>query len=525
MPKHVKRGDVDWDGTKPELLPVTAIPEITDLDYDNDGNYMPAYNEEGRYIHYNLGDPRYLGCEHPDEGDLFSWPDGIFEIGQRPVLSLSSRPKPARLTDAEEEQFWNARKKLRLIREWARARSTGPWAVLGEVLCGVVCRTPPTLVLPPIVGGDGTLNMLLAVTGRSGLGKGSAASAARAAMDFTETPELRPGREPLGSGEGLARTFGYTHKNPDGSGGIELVRTAYTAIVAITEIDNYAALSNRNGSTLSPQLRQLYSGEELGFGYAGADKRVIIPAGTYRACVIAGVQPGRGAVILEDADSGFAQRWLWLPAGDPHAPDTAPAPPARIAWSLPESIRGLDLEGGETAEISVCGAAWDEIRAARLRMLREEAGGDDLRSHWHYTRLKVAAALALLDGRLSVTDSDWELSSYVMKRSDATRDATQRTLRERGVEANRALGRAEGIRAVAAAATVRTYDMKRIGRNVLSKIGREWISQSDLSSKGVASRDRAALPEVLDQLVAAGKIERGETTYHGQSGFRYRRVR
>src|SRR5258707_333753 len=86
----------------------------------------------------------------------------------------------------------------------------------------------------------------------------------------------------------------------------------YSALLQIREIDTWAALKDRTGSTLIPELRKLYSGEELGFGYADPDKRVLIPDHSYRACIIAGVQPGRGQALLADADGGTPQRFCWL---------------------------------------------------------------------------------------------------------------------------------------------------------------------------------------------------------------------
>ena len=392
--------------------------------------------------------------------------------------------------------------------------------MLGEVLAAVVCRTPPTLVLPAITGGHGTLNMLIAVTGRSGAGKGSAAAVARDALDFEETLLLRPDRVPLGSGEGLAKNFGSTRK--DEAGGVELIRTAYTSIVTITEIDSFQALASRNAATLSPQLRQLYSGEPLGFGYTDLSKRVIIPAHSYRACVIAGVQPGRGEVILADTEGGFAQRWLWLPATDPHAPDDRPADPAPLPWRAPDKVADLSEEGAPAA-MGVCEAAVREIDAARLETLRDS--GEDIESHSLYTRLKVAAGLALLAGRADVSEADWELSGFLMRVSDATRDGVLELLKEKAADENRQRGRAEGIRADVAAEIAASQRAGRISRNVLRHVPRDsWVSENKLSHK-ISAADRSDVPDVLSGLLDKGLIESMETTYQGQAGTSYRSVR
>ena len=462
------------------------------------------------------------------EGDIRGL---LHRPGRRPIADANAeeaedlkgiQPEYAvRPADEDEERFWESRKELRLIREWARARRAGPWAVLGEVLAAVVCRTPPNVVLPPLTGGYGTLNMLIALTGKSGAGKGTSGSVARDAVAYSgDSIMASPARVPLGSGEGLAKTFGYSHKGE--SGGIELVRTAYTAIVTVTEIDNFAALGARNASTLSPQLRQLYSGEEIGFGYSGADKRVIIPAHSYRACVVAGVQPGRGEVILGDTDSGFAQRWLWFRLGDPQAPDSPPTEPDQIGWALPASMAEMD-EDSKQLVMPVAQVAVDEIDAARLARLRGH-GEDEIAAHSHYTRLKVAAALGLLAGRDRVTAEDWELSAVLMRVSDATRDATAALLREKAAEANRERGRAEGIRSVVAAETSSKLALERVGQNVLKKTRREWTSASDIRRQ-MPQRDREMLDDVLAYLVDNGKLEhQAIKNRNGQIGNQYRKA-
>jgi len=145
-----------------------------------------------------------------------------------------------------------------------------------------------------------------------------------------------------------------------------------------------------------------------------------------------------------------------------------------------------------------------------------------------YTRLKVAAALALLDDRGSVSSGDWELSLVVMKKSDGVRAGVEARLRQRAREENVARGRSEGVRALASASTVMSGDKKRIARNVLSKVGvgdgSPWLGANALK-KAIANRDHDLLVEVLDDLVSEGLLERREmTSRSGVSGIQYRRL-
>src|SRR4051812_24590122 len=102
---------------------------------------------------------------------------------------------------------------------------------------------------------------------------------------------------------------------------------------------------------------------------------------------------------------------------------TAEARPDRWTVALPAR-----LLGGQT-KVMVCAEANEEITDAHWRRSRGE--GDALDGHALYTRLKVAAALAVLDGHLGakgVTAEDWRLAGVLMAVSDATRADVQADL-------------------------------------------------------------------------------------------------
>jgi hypothetical protein len=192
--------------------------------------------------------------------------------------------------------------------------------MLGCVLARVVAGIPPTVVLPPLVGSHASLNLFVALVGASGAGKGGAGGAA-ADWLTTDPPTFTA---TLGSGEGLAKMFAYKHRAKGTTG--PWIQTGLRASVVFDapEVDNLTALTTRNSSTLLPQLRSAYSGEELGFSYADPVKAVRLRAHRYRLCLTLGVQPGRGKALLDDTDGGTPQRFIWLPTGDMHAPDELP---------------------------------------------------------------------------------------------------------------------------------------------------------------------------------------------------------
>jgi hypothetical protein len=194
------------------------------------------------------------------------------------------------------DSFWSARPVLDHILRLARARRVGPWAVLGTALARAVATIPPHVALPGTVGGRMSLNLFVALVGSSGAGKGGADAAGAACIKF-HGPQVN--HVPLGSGEGASRTF-----RPWGTPA-ELPNPITSVIFTVPEIDTLTALTSRQGSTLSAELRKLYSGEALGFANARRDTRNLVAAHSYRACAVVGVQPLRSHALLAGADGGL----------------------------------------------------------------------------------------------------------------------------------------------------------------------------------------------------------------------------
>jgi hypothetical protein len=333
----------------------------------------------------------------------------------------SPPPGPA---PAPEMDFWSSRPALHHALALARARGVGPWAVLGVAMARAITTIPPDITLPGTVGGRMSLNLFVALVGPSGGGKGAAEAAAFDGFRFGG-PILTV---PVGSGEGIGRTFRPVGTEPDAPNPI------IAAIFTAAEIDTAAALFARSGSTLSAELRKMFCGEQLGFGNAGKDARNIIEAHTYRACTIFGVQPGRSAPLLNASDGGLPQRFTWLPTSDPDVPDDPPPDPGVWKVSRPSWLRAI----GSAVDLCIPEAAVAAIRKHRLAVLREDPTVNALDGHCLLTRLKIAAAMMALDGRTIVSESDWALAGYVMDVSNYTRERCQRALAEQSRSANTA---------------------------------------------------------------------------------------
>lgn len=393
-----------------------------------------------------------------------------------------------------DTEFWAAREELCHIHTCALARRVSPWATLGVVLCRVIAAVPPRVVLPPIVAGRGSLNLFVGLVGAPGSTKGGSTLVAGEAVRLGNGSHAFD-RHTLGTGQAIAHAYGRRVKD-------EIERHSESALFTIEEIDALSSTNRQIGSTLFSELRKLYMGEPLGAMYVDLQKRVEIAAHSYRAGLIAHIQPQRAGPLLDDADGGLPQRFVWLPTPYPH-PDVPPAmPELPWTWNAPRDLRGI---GAAWAELKVCAIAEREIDAAALARARGE--GDPLDGHRLFAQEKIAAALGILAGRVEISDEDWQLSAEIMAVSDFTRANVQRVLAERKRSANHDRAEGEAARAVVVEDALDAHAVERVSKGLLAKIPRapEWISYSRLRRQ-VHHRSRDYFDEAIDALSKARKV-------------------
>jgi hypothetical protein len=251
-----------------------------------------------------------------------------------------------------------------------------------------------------------------------------------------------------------------------------------------------------------PILRSAWSGELLGFQNADVSRRVFVPAHTYRATLIAGIQPARADALLGDSDGGTPQRFVWLPVADPDAPEVKPAEPAPIAWSMPRF--SADPFGLSPLTLTPTIAA--VVDAERLAALRGSGGG--ISGHDTLARVKLAAALALLDGRLAVTDDDWHLAGVVHAVNLHTREGVAAVLRNARSERTRAQGAAEAERAVVVADRLEEAALRRVSGRLLRRLEGMGPATAGALRKASTSADRQHVEAALDRLILAGQVRR-----------------
>ncbi|MGR6582337.1 hypothetical protein ACT89R_17270 [Rhodococcus qingshengii] len=414
---------------------------------------------------------------------------------------------PANVGSSEDPdtEFWNQRPALAHVRDFARARRAGPWATLGVVLARAVAAIEPNVMLPPTVGGAVSVNFFLAAVGISGGGKGAADGAGFAAVEFVDfggNATIEIDQPNIGSGEGLARAFRATEPLD----GESSRRTR--ALIAVSEIDTLAALAGRKGATLMPELRKAYMGESIGFNNASKVTTSAVEAHSYRLCLTVGVQPENAAPLIDDAGGGTPQRFVWLPVNDPYAPDVRPDEPQPLKIKVARW-------GPSPALIVIPDVARNEIDAHRLKVLRGNAA-DPLDGHVMLCRLKVAAALMFLEGRVIVSDDDWMLAGEIMAVSRRTRAEIAHVLSDR----NR---RSRTARAVARGEDEDTVEITRVQKRInriAERITRE-LRKGELSRgplrRCLNSADRPdfnpAITQLVDDNVVSLRIEGNEEWY------------
>jgi len=234
-------------------------------------------------------------------------------------------------------------------------------------------------------------------------------------------------------------------------------------------------------------------------------------------------------VLLDDAAAGTPQRFIWLPAADPEAPTDAPGEPIQPQWKLPQwppaDYRGL-VTMKVPAEIA------SEIEAVRLCRLRDNGSAEALAGHGMACREKVAAILAVLDGRAALNVEDWSLAGIIGGVSDGTRAGAQAAIETDRARTNVGRGKAQGEREATAEETRFEHTMERVCRAVENYLivqarlpsAPEWFPASELRNKGLANRDRKHFEDALDRLKAAGQIEISEGEHQGRPSRKVRTV-
>lgn len=235
-----------------------------------------------------------------------------------------------------EREFWDSSRMLKSLYKYAQACSASPHAVLVCSLARACALIPPTIVIPPFVGGSpATLNFAAIVIGKSGSGKGLAMSVAKTLIQFPDT--VWTGQP--ASGEAISSAYVRYEVEDDTSKAnnsegkkrernkMRLKYSKASAFFDIPEVREFAGNSNRVGSTLVPAFVKLIDGTtKLGCTTKYESNTLQVPEYGYRAAIVIDVQPANIRDITNHDGTGLPQRFLWTDAHDLNAPEVADLP-------------------------------------------------------------------------------------------------------------------------------------------------------------------------------------------------------
>jgi hypothetical protein len=396
-------------------------------------------------------------------------------------------PRLPRLPDA----FWTERPVLGLVRQAAHARNRSADAVFFAVLARIAAFRPPRMVVDTGIASPASLNLLVAFVDPSGGGKSSPEKIARRLVPAPYDMEDADGL-PLGSGEGLAEAYMgmTTQPREDDPTKTEKVRAQvrWNALFYADEGQVLSRLSERKGATLGESLRRAFNGETLGQTNASNDRSRRVR--DYSLGLIAGLQPAAALALLEEADYGTPQRFLWSSVIDPSIPDDPPE------W--PEEL-GLRLLEASFKPFTIDPAICDGLRREDTARQRGELQRDPLDAHEPLCKVKVAGALAVLADRHHITPDDWRLAGTIWETSCAVRNTIADYGRALAKARVRAETRQHAHRTVAADRAIQREQaaVERVARTIARKIMRiQRGTRRDLS-QAVAGKDRRHLDPAI----------------------------
>ncbi|WP_084866035.1 bifunctional DNA primase/polymerase [Prescottella equi] len=419
-----------------------------------------------------------------------------------------------------EAAFWAARPELSTVRLFAQARMVAPWALFGSVLARALMIVPPRVVLPALVGSHGSVNSFVALVGPSGAGKSVTRGAARDVLTLKFDGDTQLHVRNVGSGEGLVDQFATYDAKAKAYVGLR-TRVMFT----VDEVETLTAQGSRSGSTLMPTLRTAWTGDSLGFANRDKTKAIPVEAHRYRLTMVVGVQPTKAQPLLDDADGGTPQRFLWMPTADPDAPEVEPAEPDPITvgpWPQPQPQNGFKVNRPDTSEVALVTVPATgrefielaipdyvraEVRSQRRRVLRGDADVNPLDGHALMARLKVAVALMVLNGRYdTVIDEDWNLAGVVMEVSNRTRREVEKAIAAEARTVNQGRGKAEAQREIAKAEVLQKDGLARVCKRIVKRLN-EIGAMERSAVRSFLDRDKNLMDEAVELLAARGEVE------------------
>lgn len=448
--------------------------------------------------------------------------DRTARVGGQETAQEIARGRGALALPILPEQFWRARPVHAHIRQAAHARLVSADLVLHAVLAKLAGMRSHELWFDS-GRGRSSLNYFAAAVGRSGTGKSTGAAvvddellpapAYLEGLDDNGAERFHDGL-PLGSGEGIAEAFIGTRDvevdtKPNGHPVLKKTRgiVRHNVFIVVDEGESFTRLGERTGATVATTLRSAWVGATLGQANGREDTTRIVKAHTYALGMLVGFQPSTALPLLNDTATGTAQRFAWASAIDRTLPDEPVAHPGQLQVPLTE---GQFRHTARTGPIEFPDDIKTELRVEHIAKVRGQLVVDERDSQAPLMRCKMAALLAILDGRDKVTDDDWHLAAVLWHTSCAVRDAvTDHGQREHAQQAEiLAQARVNLAERTAVAADQVGAKVERLAQVLAERVTAAGGLTQGAARKDMAGRDRHLFPAVADRAEVLGLIRR-----------------
>ncbi|WP_427762147.1 hypothetical protein [Streptomyces sp. DSM 41931] len=225
--------------------------------------------------------------------------------------------------------FWDRRPVLQHIRQAAHSQCCSSDVFLYAYLARMSALIDHRIRINTGAKQPVCPNIYVGICARSGTNKSSSVAGAR---DLTYTPEHRDVLDgvPIGTGEGMAEGLMGTvmEDDPDGKTGKDGVvkqtsvrkQVRHNIFFDVDEGETLIRLGSRDGSSLWPSIRVAWTGGPLGQLNATAERNRVIPARSYTISMVVGFQYSNVLKVIQDDETGTAQRFIWCNAVDPDIP-------------------------------------------------------------------------------------------------------------------------------------------------------------------------------------------------------------
>ena len=374
---------------------------------------------------------QYLPCGHVQCRTEEDQASGGVDVDWEPGVGDQGDVLEDRLPDT----FWNTTFTMSQIRQMAQARRTSPDAVVHAVLARTAAMADPTVRVDSGIHQPATLGWYCGLFGPSGAGKGQAEKTAR---ELTPFPAVDLAYIDISTGQGVIAAYLELEADPEDDNGKKkvLVQKRTRGYALATEgsvLDGMAQMSA--AATLNAVLCKAWMSERQGTSNAEVERRRALPEDAYTLSMSLGVQEEPAAKLLEMGSIGLPQRLAWAHAT--LGPDT---PKRRPATTGPLMVTTRD--GSETSvttwvstlrnvTMKVPEHVTEELDELALEISFGRGVEAPLDTHEPLWRLKCAALLALLHGRTSVTDEDWDRARVMWETSRKVRDRVQEAAKRR----------------------------------------------------------------------------------------------